>query len=164
MSYKNLEIWKLSKDLSIDIHTMTLTLPGFEQFEEAQQIRKSSKKVRSTIVEGYARSNYKADFIRFLRYAIASNDETMDHLEMLFETGSLKSQVVYESIHKRIQMLGRKLDTFLQGVQELPDTHGSLAEPNEMYTSEFSGDDLPHHVKDLTFNIQGPASSFLYVY
>ena len=82
MSYKNLEIWKLARELSIDIHKMTLKLPKHEQFEEGQQIRKSIKSVRSTIVEGYAHGYYKADFIRFIIYALASNDETIDHLEV----------------------------------------------------------------------------------
>src|SRR5687768_14052560 len=81
MSYKNLEIWRMAKDLSIDIHKMTLTLPKFEQFEEASQIRKSSKNVRSTIVEGYRRRYYKAGYIKYIIYALASNDETIDHLE-----------------------------------------------------------------------------------
>jgi len=64
MSYKSLEIWRLARAQSIEIHTMTLSLPKFEQFEEGQQIRKSSKTTRSTIVEGYGRRIYKADYIK----------------------------------------------------------------------------------------------------
>ena len=52
MSYKNLEIWELSRELSIDIHKMTLRLPKFELYETGSQIRRSSKSVRSNIVEG----------------------------------------------------------------------------------------------------------------
>lgn len=118
MSYKNLEIWKLAKELSIDIHHMTFTLPKFEQFEEAQQIRKSSKNVRSTIVEGYGRRFYKADYIKFLIYALASNDETTDHLEMLYETKSLSNKEAFEHLHKRLTILGRKINNFLQTLQE----------------------------------------------
>jgi four helix bundle protein len=71
MSYKNLEIWKLARELTIEIHKMTLNgLPKFEMFEEGSQIRKSSKSVRSTIVEGYGRRKYKQEFIRFLIFAI----------------------------------------------------------------------------------------------
>ena len=43
MSYKNLEIWKMAREVVIEIHKMSLALPKFEQFEEAQQIRRSSK-------------------------------------------------------------------------------------------------------------------------
>ncbi len=108
MSYKKLEIWQIARELVIDIHKMTLNkLPKFEMFEEGAQIRKSSKSVRSTIVEGYGRRRYKQDFIRFLSYALASNDETNDHLETLFETGSLTDRPLYEELHNRTDMLGK---------------------------------------------------------
>ena len=55
MSNKNLEIWQLAREVVIDIHKMSLALPKSEQFEEAQQIRRSSKTVKSCIVEGYGR-------------------------------------------------------------------------------------------------------------
>jgi len=84
LSYKNLEIWQIARELVIDIHKMTLNkLPKFEMFEEGSQIRRSSKSVKSTIVEGYGRRRYKQEFIRFLTYALGSNDETIDHLETL---------------------------------------------------------------------------------
>ncbi|NNG07287.1 MAG: four helix bundle protein, partial [Desulfobacteraceae bacterium] len=105
MSYKSLEIWKLARELVIDIHKMTLNeLPKFEMFEEGRQIRKSSKSVRSSIVESYGRRRYKQDFIRFLTYAIASNDETIDHLETLFETESLTDKMLYNDLHDRLEV------------------------------------------------------------
>ena len=52
MSYKNLEVWKLSRELVIEIHSLTLNeLPSFEKFEEGSQIRRSIKSVKSNIVE-----------------------------------------------------------------------------------------------------------------
>lgn len=85
MSYKNLEIWKLADELVIEIHDLTITkLPKFEMYEEGSQIRRSIKSVKSTIVEGYGRKRYKAEFIKFLVYSLGSNDETTDHLENLF--------------------------------------------------------------------------------
>ncbi|MFM9838239.1 MAG: four helix bundle protein [Cyclobacteriaceae bacterium] len=117
MSYKNLEIWQEARLISIKIHEMTFTLPKFEQFEEAQQIRRSSKSVRSNIVEGYGRRRYKQDFIKFLIYALSSNDETIDHLEILFETKSLTDEAVYQDLHKRLEILGRKTNNFLKSVE-----------------------------------------------
>jgi len=50
---------------------MTLEkLPRFELYEEGSQIRKSSKSIKSTIVEGYGRRRYQQEDIRFLTYAI----------------------------------------------------------------------------------------------
>jgi four helix bundle protein len=97
---------------------MTLKeLPKFETFEEASQIRKSSKTTKSAIVEGYGRRRYKADFVKFLIYSLSSNDETLDHLETLWETKSLKNQVLYLFLHDKIQLLGKKLNNFIKSVE-----------------------------------------------
>ena len=118
MSYRDLEIWQESRKLVVDIHKMTLRqLPKFEMYEEGSQIRKSSKSVKSTIVEGYGRRKYKPDYLRFLIYSIASNDETIDHLETLFETGSLQDQEIYQNIHDRIEILGKKLNNFIKSIE-----------------------------------------------
>lgn len=117
MSYKNLEVWQLTRELVIEIHTMTLAkLPKFEMFEEGAQIRRSIKSVKSTIVECYGRRTYKQEFIRFLHYAIASNDESLDHLETLFETGSLKDEALYAKLHDQLELLGKKLNQFIKSV------------------------------------------------
>ena len=119
MSYKSLDVWKLSRELVIEIHVMTLTkLPKFEMFEEGSQIRRSIKSVKSTIVEGYGRRKYKQEFLRFLSYAIASNDETIDHLETLFETGSLTDEALYISLHGKLEILGKKLNLLIQSVSK----------------------------------------------
>ena len=117
MSYKNLEIWKLADELVIEIHDMTLTkLRKFEMFEEGVQIRKSSKSVKSTIVEGHGRKRYKAEFIKFLVCSLGSNDETIDHLETLFRTKSLRDEIVYNYLHGKLETLGKKINLFIKGV------------------------------------------------
>jgi four helix bundle protein len=118
MSYRNLEIWNLSRGLVADIHKMSLTrLPKFEMFEEGTQIRRSMKSIRSNIVEGYGRRRYKAEFIHFLTYEQASCDETIDHLEILFETGSLTDESLFKDLFKRLDELGRKINLFTQSVE-----------------------------------------------
>jgi four helix bundle protein len=119
MSYKNLEIWKLAREVVIDIHKLTLIeLPKFELYEEGSQIRRSSKSTKSTIVEGYGRRDYKQDFIRYLSFSIASNDETLDHLETLWETESLKNEKIYNELHEKIMKLGRMINLFIKAVEE----------------------------------------------
>ena len=117
MSYRKLEIWKLARDLSIEIHRMSLNLPKFELYETGSQIRRSSKSIRSNIVEGYGRRRYKQDFIRFIIYSLSSTDETIDHLETLFETGSLKDGKFYEQLHSRLITLAKRINNFLQSIQ-----------------------------------------------
>lgn len=100
------------------IHNMTLALPRFEQFEEAQQIRRSSKSVRANIVEGYGRRRYKHEYIRFLIMAQASNDETTDHLDTLWETKSLTEEKQYTDLAEKLQKLGRKINNYIKAVEK----------------------------------------------
>ena len=113
---------------------MTLALPKFEQFEEGQQIRKSIKSVKSTIVEGYGRRYYKQDYIKFIIYALGSNDETIDHLETLFETESLKDQELYQSIHSDQEILGKKINNFLQALIKDHSKPNYLRDPETDYS------------------------------
>jgi four helix bundle protein len=134
MSYRTLEIWQLARDLSVEIHRMTLeSLPKLEMYEEASQIRRSAKSIRSNIVEGYGRRRYKLEFIRFLTYAHASCDETIDHLETLYETRSLADDELYERLHQKLNQLGGKLNQFIQGVEL---QHRSVREDSAEYTRE----------------------------
>jgi four helix bundle protein len=115
--YRSLEVWKLARELVTEIHKMTLTLPRFELYEEGCQIRRSSKRVKACIVEGYGRRIYKADYLRFIVFALASNDETRDHLETLYETKSLIDESVYQKIHQKVNLLGKKLNNFYKSVE-----------------------------------------------
>src|SRR5689334_21300768 len=118
MSYRDLEIWQLSRELTRDIHRMTIReLPKFEMYEEGSQIRRSMKSIRSNIVEGYGRRRYKQEFIRFLTFALASSGETADHLEILRETESLSNGPLFEEPRVRLDVLGRKINNFLQSVE-----------------------------------------------
>ena len=131
MSYKKLEIWQIANDLVIKIHKMTLEeLPKFEMLEEGSQIRRSSKSAKSLIVEGYGRRAYKQDFIRFLINSLASNDETIDHLENLYNTKSLINKKLYIELHEKLELLGKKANNFINAVQK---KHNTLSEPEKLY-------------------------------
>lgn len=117
-SYRDLQIYILSKQLAIEIHKLTLGLPKFEMFEEGSQIRRSSKSITTSIVEGYSRRRYKADFIRFLVYAHAECDETVVHLDFLYETQSFKNDIVYKEIKEKYELLSKKINAYIQWVSE----------------------------------------------
>lgn len=76
------------------------------------------KSVKSNIVEGYGRRRYKQEYIRFIVFALSSNDETTDHLETLFETNSLNNEELYNDLHKRSQQLEIKINNFLQSIEK----------------------------------------------
>lgn len=119
MSYKNLEIWKLARDIAVEVHEMSLNqLPKFEMYEVGSQIRRSSKSTKSNIVEGYGRRYYKQEFIHHLIISLTSNDETIDHLETLYETKSLTNEIIFNNLHAKIETLGKMLNAFIKTVTE----------------------------------------------
>lgn len=117
-SYRDLQIYKESKRLAIVVHKKSLTLPKFELFEEGGQIRRSSKSITAMIVEGYGRRRYKADFIKYLVYAQSECDETIVHLDFLFETESLQKKEEYEKLRQEYDLLSKKINKFIQWVED----------------------------------------------
>jgi four helix bundle protein len=114
-SYKDLEIFQLAFELAIKVHHPSLKLPKFELFEQGSQIRRSSKSVKDTIVEGFGRRKYKADYIKFLTYSLASCDETMNHI--------LTIKTIYPEIEDFLEFEeqydkpGRKINNYIQFVE-----------------------------------------------
>jgi four helix bundle protein len=116
MSYRELEIYRVSKKLALEVHVMTLALPKFEMYEEGGQARRSSKSVISMIVEGYGRRRYKADYIKYLVYSQAECDETIVHLEFLLESGSAKDQNKAATLIKEYDILSRRINKYTKWV------------------------------------------------
>jgi four helix bundle protein len=117
-SYRELDIYHDAKKLAVQIHAMTLTLPKFEQYEEGSQIRRSSKAVTSAIVEGFARRRYKPDYVRHLIYSIGECDETILHLDFLYETQSMKDKTMYELLRTNVVLLSMRINKFTQWVED----------------------------------------------
>lgn len=103
----------------LDIHKMTPGLPQFELYETGAQIHRSIKSIKSNIVEGYGRRKYIKEYIRFLIFAQASNDETLDHLETLYLSGSLSNDQSYNEIRHTLNILWRKINVFIQTLESV---------------------------------------------
>lgn len=65
-SYKDLEIYRLSFELALELHELSLTFPKFETYEEGSQLRKSSKGIPACIAEGWGRRYYKNEYIKWV--------------------------------------------------------------------------------------------------
>ncbi len=124
-SYKDLEIYKIAHKLAIEIHKMTLDLPAFEMYEEGSQIRKSAKAIPSNIVEGFGRKRYQQDYLHFLVIAHGSCNETIEHLGILYETSSLKDKEKFIYLFKQYNLLGRKINKFIQSFEMKPKAQNS---------------------------------------
>jgi len=123
-SYRDLDIYKLSYELAVKIHKMSLKLPKYELYEEGSQIRRSSKGITACIVEGYVRRKYKADFLKYLVYAHASCDETILHLNFINDTHEFDKNEVkifldsYDELGRKMnQFIKRKMNQFIKYVE-----------------------------------------------
>ncbi|WP_116125651.1 four helix bundle protein [Lewinella sp. IMCC34183] len=110
-SYQDLEVYKQSLGLFLRVHEFSRKLPKLETYELGSQVRRSADSVNSNIVEGYGRRRYKRDFLRFLVFAHASNDETVNHLKkigMLYP--GLRAEA--EELQAGYDTLGRQIHSF----------------------------------------------------
>jgi four helix bundle protein len=114
-SYKDLEIYKLAYNIAIRVHRASLNLPQFELYEQGSQIRRSTKSIKDTIVEGYGRRRYKAEFIRYLIYAQASCDEATNQAITIIELYPDISEFV--NIDIDLDLLGKMINNFIKYVE-----------------------------------------------
>ncbi len=85
-SYRDLEVYQNSYKASITVLTQILPrLPKEEQYDLADQLRRSVKAIPRLIAEGYAKKHQKRGFEKYLTDAMAEANETVVrilHLEM----------------------------------------------------------------------------------
>ena len=99
-SYRELSVYKLSFELFIKTHKVTLELPKFELYELGSQMRRASDSVVTNIVEGYGRKAYKQEFIRFLIFSHASCQEMNCHIS--------KIKILYPALNDRMELIEEK--------------------------------------------------------
>ena len=116
MTHKDLEVWKRSIDLVVEIYSLTKKLPSEEKFGLISQMKRSAVSVPSNIAEGAGRSSTK-EFIRFLDIANGSLSELETQLIIvsrlnLYETEEMiNSKIVYirKMLYRLKESLIRKL-------------------------------------------------------
>jgi four helix bundle protein len=133
--YKKLEIYKLAHLLGVRIHTMTMTLPKFEMYEEGSQIRRSSKSISNNIVEGFALRKYKNEYLHYLYRAYGSCEETTEHFQYLVDTKSLTVEK-YFGLAEQYKQLSAMMFRFIQSIEKNFETPNFLKEPEEIYANE----------------------------
>lgn len=116
MSYKTLKVYEKAHAFGIACHHLSLRLPKYEIYETGSQLRRASKSVSANIVEGYGRKHYPADYLKFLIYALASNDESHEWLKYI--------QACYPELDDKVTELltindevGRMLNSFIQSLE-----------------------------------------------
>jgi four helix bundle protein len=120
--HEKLEVYREAHQLALRVHSLSLKLPRFELFEEASQVRRSSKSVSSQIVEGHALRQYKLEYVHYLARAYGSAEETIEHLRYLAKTGSAgEMRGECDSLLAAYDTLCRKLFNYMRTVEKRHD-------------------------------------------
>jgi four helix bundle protein len=91
-TYRDLNVFRESYGLALEISRATRRYPAAEQFELARQLRRAARSIPSNIVEGWAKRSAAAEFKRYLQIAIGSCDECKLWLEMSRDEGFLNPE------------------------------------------------------------------------
>lgn len=111
-SFKELNVWQESKNLSIKIYKLTSEGNFSKDFSLKDQIRRASISIVSNIAEGYERNSDK-DFIRFLLISKGSLSELRTQLEISMEIGYI-DQDSYNQIESQTQKIGKMLTNLIK--------------------------------------------------
>ncbi len=90
MVHTNLEVWKESVELSVDVYELTKHFPKEELYALTSQLRRSAISIPSNIAEGCAR-NKNGETIHFLYIALGSLAELETQLIIASKLGLLDS-------------------------------------------------------------------------
>ena len=124
--HEKLDVYQLAHQLAVQVHRLSLQLPRFEIYEQASQVRRSSKSVSAQIVEGHALRNYPKDYIRFLHRAYASAEESIEHIRLLLETASASDHSTeWLELSSEYETLCRKLYNYTSVVMRRTSETGS---------------------------------------
>ena len=70
-THKDLDVWKISIELVVDIYSLTKDYPDIEKYGLISQMQRCSVSIPSNIAEGAARTSTK-EFAHFLSIALGS--------------------------------------------------------------------------------------------
>ncbi|MBK9291987.1 MAG: four helix bundle protein [Bacteroidetes bacterium] len=105
-SFRDLDVWKKSMELSVDIYRITQSFPSTELYGLTSQLRRAAVSVASNIAEGSGRHSTK-EFLQFLNIANGSLAEIETHLELAYRLNYIQSIELQPNInHIRSMIFG----------------------------------------------------------
>jgi four helix bundle protein len=120
-SFKDLEVYKVARELSYEIFILTKDFPSEEKYSLTDQIRRSSRSIGAQIAECWGKRRYENHFILKLTDADSEQFETQHWLEVAFENDYIDKKTKIrlitkcESIGKMLNSMIDKAPSFCQG-------------------------------------------------
>jgi four helix bundle protein len=114
-SYRELQVWRLSMQLTKDVYAVTKNFPSDERFGLISQLRRAAVSIRSNIAEGQARYSQR-EFLRFLSNARGSLAEVETQLLLSTELGYVPESEMQKLTRKTAEV-GRLLNGLYSAIQ-----------------------------------------------
>jgi len=117
-SFRDLEVYKLARQLSREIFEKTKAFPKEEMYSLTDQIRRSSRSVGAQIAEAWAKRSYIRHFVSKLTDSDGEQQETQHWIESSFDceyiTHKLKNDWLnrYAQVGKMLNSMIDKADKF----------------------------------------------------
>ena len=108
-SFKDLEVYKESFQLQIEIEELLKTFPELERYLLVDQMRRGCRSIPAIISEGWALRDSVKEFKNFLRRAYGSNCEMINHLLLAKHKGYIRKEGYVDELIQRYDRLGKKL-------------------------------------------------------
>lgn len=110
-SYRDLEVWKKSVELVVEIYQLAKKFPREEIYGLSSQIKRAAVSIPSNIAEGRYRGTRK-DFSQFLRIAYSSGAELETQLEIAKRL-SFISEEEYQRVVSKLNEIMRMLNAII---------------------------------------------------
>lgn len=110
--FEDLEIWKLARQLSVDIFELTQTLPLSKDFSLKDQMNRSSGSIMDNIAEGFGRSS-RLEFIQFLSISSGSATELLSQLYRCLDKKYI-SEERFNDLYEKANALYKKINGFIK--------------------------------------------------
>jgi len=111
-SFRDLEVYKLSRQLSKEIFELSKKFPKEEMYSLTDQIRRSSRSVGAQIAEAWAKRNYEKHFISKLTDADGEQLETQHWIETSLDCSYISSNIANEFL-ERYFFIGKMLNSMM---------------------------------------------------
>ena len=106
-SHKELDVYQLAYESSMEIYHLTKTFPKDEIFSLTSQIRRSSRSVSANIAEGYRKRRYEKAFVSKLSDSEAEAAETQVWLDYSLDCGYISEADHHKLFNDYDHILGK---------------------------------------------------------
>ena len=110
--FKDIEAWKMARELRIAVYRVIKKLPIEERYDLASQLRRAAISCTANIAEGYGRFHFQEN-IQFCRISRRSIYETQDHLITCLDNEYIAKEE-YENILSFTKNAIRLLDGYIR--------------------------------------------------